>query len=74
MHTHMTLRQARLKADITQRELAERAGIRQPAVSSLERGHRANPTITTVRRLETALGVPSGTLIFGGEPNESTAL
>ncbi|MBV8687065.1 MAG: helix-turn-helix transcriptional regulator [Alphaproteobacteria bacterium] len=49
---------ARLRkaADLTQEQLAERAGISQQYISDLERGKR-NPTVVTLYELATALGV-----------------
>jgi transcriptional regulator with XRE-family HTH domain len=43
------LREARLKAGLTQTELAERLGASQPVVARLESG-RANPRIATFER------------------------
>ncbi len=61
----MTLRAARRAADITQMQLAAKSGIGQPAISALERGDRCNPKLDTVRKLEAALNLPAGTLVFG---------
>jgi transcriptional regulator with XRE-family HTH domain len=44
------LREARRAAGITQRELARRAGVPQPAVSRIERGH-LSPRLDTLDRL-----------------------
>lgn len=51
----MVLREARLRHDVGQVELARRAGTSQPAVSRIERDQVA-PTIDTLNRLLTALG------------------
>ena len=40
---------------LTQRELAEKSGVRQETISRLERGH-ANPALGTVERIAAALG------------------
>ena len=51
------LRQARARAALSQRELAERAGLSERAVSDLERGRRRKPYPSTVRHLAEALGL-----------------
>lgn len=49
---------ARLRkmADLTQEQLAERAGMSQQYISDLECG-KSNPTVVTLYELATALGV-----------------
>lgn len=49
------LRHARKKAGLTQRELAERSGLAQPAIAKIERGH-TSPRIVTLERLLRACG------------------
>ena len=49
------LRDFRNRAELTQEELAERAGVSPDAVSLLERGERRRPHIDTVARLAGAL-------------------
>lgn len=49
------LRQRRLEAGVTQRELGERIGFAQPAIARIESG-RQLPTIATLQRMATALG------------------
>jgi len=44
------IREARRRAGLTQRELAERAGTTQSAIARLESG-RASPSFDTVRRM-----------------------
>jgi DNA-binding XRE family transcriptional regulator len=51
--------QQRRLCGLTQRQLAERAGIGQAEVSKIERG-RKSPTIDTYARLATALGIEPG--------------
>lgn len=51
------LRRHREAAGLTQRELAERAGITANAVGMLERGERKHPQPYTVRQLADALGL-----------------
>ena len=67
---HTTLKAAREAAGLSQTELAERSGVGQPVISRIESGERVNPSITTVRRLEAALGLKPGTLIFGAHDCE----
>ena len=50
------LRLARDKADLTQRELADQAGMTQQAVSAYETG-RKEPTLPTLERLVRAAGL-----------------
>jgi DNA-binding XRE family transcriptional regulator len=52
----------RLKAGLTQVELADLSGIAQPHISRLENGH-TTPEIGTLQRLADVLGVPVETLV-----------
>lgn len=47
--------EARLRAGLSQHELAERAGTSQPAIARLESG-QANPTVATIERILAATG------------------
>ena len=49
------VRESRQRANLTQRELAERAGMSQPAIAKLERG-ATNPTLDTLARCAAAAG------------------
>lgn len=49
------LSHARRRAGFTQRELARRAGMLQPAIARIERG-RVSPTVATLDRLLRATG------------------
>lgn len=51
------LREIRTKRLMTQRELAEKAGVTHSTVSRIETGWQQNPSFRTVKRLATALGV-----------------
>lgn len=60
------LRAARERAGIqTQTELAERSGVDISTISRIEAGKNSNPSIETVIRLEQALKLKRGTLVFG---------
>lgn len=48
--------EARNKAGLTQKELAERTGISQSDISKFERGN-GNPSIKTVQRLADGMGM-----------------
>lgn len=50
----LQFRDARVAQGMSQRELAERAGVRQADISRIERG-AGNPTEVTLQRLATAL-------------------
>jgi len=61
----MTLLQARTKAGLTQQQLEERSGVDRSRISRIESDPGANPTIDTVTKLESSLGLKRGTLLFG---------
>jgi DNA-binding Xre family transcriptional regulator len=50
------LREERKRQGLTLRELSERTGIDEPALSRLETGKNANPTLDTLDRVAAALG------------------
>jgi DNA adenine methylase len=50
------VRELRLSLKMTQRDLAEDAGIRQALISQIERGE-ANPTLDSILRIAAALEV-----------------
>lgn len=62
-----TLRHAREGKEWTQERLAEESGIDQRTISKIERGDVEDPQNSTVKALETALGLKRGTLVFGRE-------
>lgn len=59
------LRALRRRADLSQRQLAERSGVPQPTLARIESGRAANPRFRTVERLvraaggKVAIGMPS---------------
>ena len=55
MPTKLLIQQIRQRAHLTQRELADRAGMSQPAIAKLEQG-TANPTLDTLARCAAAAG------------------
>ncbi len=63
----MTLSEARKRAGLTQMELEELSGVDRTRISRIEADPNANPTIDTVRKLEAALKLRRGTLVFSDE-------
>jgi transcriptional regulator with XRE-family HTH domain len=66
-HFSDVLKGLRKKAGFSQRELAERAGLSQKAVSFWELGE-AEPTISNLQKLCTALGVGCEVFFDGQKP------
>jgi transcriptional regulator with XRE-family HTH domain len=60
------MRRLRLEQDITQEDLAFKAGLHRTFVSELEIGHR-NPTYANLLRVANALGVSLSEWIAGAE-------
>ncbi len=56
---------------LTQAQLAERIGVRQPRIAEIERGD-ANPRLDTLARLAAALQVPVGALLAEQAPSKSS--
>jgi len=56
------VRRVRQRAGLTQADLAQRAGLAQPAISLIEAG-QANPTVQTLQQLADALGCPLADLL-----------
>jgi ribosome-binding protein aMBF1 (putative translation factor) len=54
--THVKIKQARLAAGLTQRQLAEKMGVKQPFIARLERPD-AYPTVRTLQKIAKALGL-----------------
>lgn len=53
----------RARGDVSQREIARRAGLSTTYLSALEGGERTNPGIPVLQRLAKALGVSVGDLL-----------
>ncbi len=71
------LRRYRVRAGLTQEELAHRAGLSVRAVSDMERGRTRKPFLRSVRQLAGALGLPPAErarLIAAAEPEVSLAV
>lgn len=60
------IKAARNRLNLSQEELAERAGIDRTYVSGIERKVR-NPTITVVAKFAAALGTTTGALLASGD-------
>jgi DNA-binding XRE family transcriptional regulator len=52
------IRKLREQQDMTQEQLAKKAGVTQGYIAQLERGLRKNPSLPALRKLARALGVP----------------
>jgi transcriptional regulator with XRE-family HTH domain len=61
----LTLREARELKGWTQEQLESESGIAQAHISKIERGDVRNPSNDTVQKLEQALRLKRGTLVFG---------
>ena len=66
------LREARLRAGLTQAELAERAGTARSQISRYERGD-VLPSLETLRRLVGACGLELGFRLFNADVGEHDA-
>ncbi len=59
------LRKLRIKSDLSQDELATRAGIDRKTINRIENGH-FSPTLDTITRLSLVLRIAPGTLLGSG--------
>ena len=73
MNVGSLLRYSRARAGLTQRELAERAGFRQPGVARIEAGH-VSPRVDTLNRLLMACGVRLDAVPRRGEGVDRTGI
>ena len=51
------IKAARLKKNLTQKQLSERTGLSQAYINELENGKKVNPSIIVLDKLAAALGV-----------------
>jgi len=58
-----TIKRIRKLKDISQKELSESSGITQAYLSLIE-GNKKEPTVTTLDRIATALGIPISVLLY----------
>ena len=57
------IKKLREAQQLTQEELAKKAGVTQGYIGHLERGLKKNPSLPTLRKLAKALGVPVAALL-----------
>jgi transcriptional regulator with XRE-family HTH domain len=57
------VQELRTKNDMSQRELAKKAGVSDGYIAHLETGLRKNPSLAVLKRLAKALHVPVTTLL-----------
>jgi transcriptional regulator with XRE-family HTH domain len=60
------IKSLREERELTQRELARRAGLTNAYIVMLEKGTRANPSLDVLTRLAAALGVSVSILVERG--------
>ena len=63
----LTLEDARKLRQLTPEELAQRTAIHRATIYRLLAGQIRNPSNDTVRKLEAALALDPGTLVFGNQ-------
>ena len=61
------MRSLRMRAGLTQHELAERSGVSRTAIASIETGQRSGITLDNALRLADALGI-SVEVLAGWDP------
>jgi len=66
----ITLKTARKIKGLTQQELADLSGVKQPVISRLEKGRTRDLTWTTASRLAAALGVEPSELFAVPAPRK----
>jgi transcriptional regulator with XRE-family HTH domain len=57
------IKKLRAAQDLTQEQLAKKAGVTQAYVALLEAGQRKNPSLPTLKKLAKALGVHVAALL-----------
>ena len=61
------LKEARLKKNLTQEELAERCGSSDRYIRDLEKGRKVNPSADLVCQIASALDIPMEALFGAGQ-------
>lgn len=64
MNIGHAIKLCRQQRKLTQAELAERVGVSTSYVSLLERGHRDDPSISSLEKLAKGLDIPITLLLF----------
>ncbi len=59
----MTLKKLRIKAGLTQEDLAKKGGVSYAYISMLESGAKKNPSVALAKKLAKALKVTVGKLL-----------
>lgn len=70
---HTDLRTARERRKWSQVALARKSGVDQTTISRIEAAETTNPSNATVQKLEQALQLKRGTLVFGEPAAEAQA-
>ena len=60
------IREARMKAGMTQKDLAEKSGVSRSIINALETGKRDTTTTDTLTKLASAMGVKVSDIFFAG--------
>ena len=68
LHLSLNVWSLRVARGLTQQQLADAAGMKQPRIATIERDE-TNPTLETISRIAYALGVTASRLL--AEPDES---
>lgn len=68
LHLSLNVWSLRLTRGLTQQQLADAAGMKQPRIATIERDE-TNPTLETISRIAYALGVTASRLL--AEPDEA---
>ena len=69
----MTLRELRLAVDLSQTEVAARAGLAQSTYSDIESGATPNPSTQSLQGVAKALGVPVAVVLAALESKSEVA-
>lgn len=66
------LAELRASANLTQRQLADLAGVQQPHIARIESGDKAHPSWVTVCILADALGISTESFRFPGDTEKKS--